>query len=208
MIKKIRAIAKQILIFFGLHSSLLWIRKKIAQIKYCKLQRGKERLIIDSGQKYGLNTLIETGTYYGDMIEAVRNGFQNIYSIELGNELYNKANERFKGYKNIRIIHGDSGEVLARLLAQINEPVVFWLDAHYSTADTVKGSTNTPIEQELRAIFNHRIKQHIILIDDAKDFTGHGDYPTAETVEKLATTNGYVFQNKEGTLRILPGSSN
>jgi len=76
------------------------------------------------------------------------------------------------------IINGDSGEKIQSLLTEINEPCVFWLDGHYSGGITAKAEIDTPIMAELDAIFNHKILNHVILIDDARLFIGENDYPT------------------------------
>jgi hypothetical protein len=43
----------------------------------------KQMAIAEYQQKYGYGTLIETGTYLGDMIEAQKKRFTHIISIEL-----------------------------------------------------------------------------------------------------------------------------
>jgi hypothetical protein len=127
-----------------------------------------------------------------------------VYSIELGDELWRKAQERFRDENHIEIVHGDSSEALARILEHIREPVIFWLDAHDSRGDTVRGKTITPIEEELEQIFNHQIKNHVILIDDARDFTGRGGYPSAERIQELARTHNYLFEMKKDNFRLYP----
>src|SRR5262249_2110956 len=65
----------------------------------------------------------------------------------------------------------------------ITEPCLFWLDAHYSGShfgcQTARGPRDTPIIQELEHILTHPIMSHVVLIDDARLFNGHNDYPTA-----------------------------
>ena len=51
----------------------------------------KQSTIKERQRKYQLNTLVETGTYLGDMIESQRKNFKQIYSIELGLDLWNDA---------------------------------------------------------------------------------------------------------------------
>src|SRR5690606_34198623 len=52
-------------------------------------------------QKYGkennYQVFVETGTYLGDMVEAQKKHFKQLISIELGEDLFNKAVDRFKG---------------------------------------------------------------------------------------------------------------
>ncbi len=46
-------------------------------------------------ERFGLTTLVETGTYYGEMIAAVGSQFQRIYSIELDPRLADMAKTAF-----------------------------------------------------------------------------------------------------------------
>lgn len=124
----------------------------------------KQKTIKKYAKKYNIKTFIETGTYKGEMIEATKNIFKKIYSIELDNDLWTKAIEKFKDDKYIKILNGDSGEILPKLLKKINNPCIFWLDGHYSGGITARGELNTPIFKELEAVLNHKIKNHVILI--------------------------------------------
>lgn len=138
-------------------------------------------------KKYAPQIFIETGTFWGNMVWHMKNKFKQIYSIELSEKLYQYNKKFFSKYKNIDILHGDSGKILPDLLANINEPCLFWLDAHYSGEgnSSVKGDLETPIIKELEAILNHNIKNHIILIDDAREFIGKNDYPTIKFIESF-----------------------
>jgi len=69
----------------------------------------KQQTLKTISKRYGLKILVETGTYYGDMVEAMKDVFNQLYSIELSTELYKKAKKRFKGEKHIELICGDSG---------------------------------------------------------------------------------------------------
>ena len=44
----------------------------------------KQRTLREYSVKYGIKVLVETGTFYGEMIEAMKNVFDQLYSIELG----------------------------------------------------------------------------------------------------------------------------
>lgn len=131
------------------------------------------------------SVLIETGTYLGDMVEAQKYFFKKIYSIEIGEDLFNRARQRFNDDKNVFLINGDSGKELPGILKNLSQPVIFWLDGHYSGGFTSKGETECPILEELDAIFNSGIYNHTLLIDDARCFNGLGDYPTVERLTEL-----------------------
>ncbi len=142
----------------------------------------KQKIVKEYQKKYQYKVLVETGTYLGYMVSAQKRNFKKIYSIELADALYNRAAKKFKNYSHIRIIHGDSGEKIGQIIEALNEPAIFWLDGHYSGGFTVKGESNCPIWKELDAIFSKNL-DHVILIDDAREFTGRNDYPTYKEVK-------------------------
>lgn len=108
---------------------------------------------------------IETGTHTGSGItQALVAGFEIVRSIEFNDVFAQRAKEKFKAFNNVRIWHGDSGDMLYDLIADINEPVVFWLDGHNGVFDPK--IQNTPILRELEQIRRHHIKTHTIIIDD------------------------------------------
>lgn len=154
----------------------------------------KQNTIGEYQRKYGHSTLIETGTYVGEMVEAQKARFKKIFSIELGVDLFNKARERFYKDKNVSIVQGDSGKMLPRILRAITEPAIFWLDGHYSEGVTAKGEKECPIFEELGAIFNSRRLNHILLIDDARCFTGDGDYPTVDKLSEYVKCKNEQYQ--------------
>ena len=168
----------------------------------------KQQTIKNFGRKFRLEVLIETGTYYGDMVETMKNYFSQIYSIELSKELYEKAKEKFVREKKIKIIHGDSGVELKKLLSNIKEPVLFWLDGHYSGGITAQGDKDTPIYEELNHIFNANLEKYVIIIDDARLF-GDSNYPDYPSIKELI---GFVKTNisdvkikvKDDMIRIIP----
>lgn len=129
---------------------------------------------------FGLKIPVETGTYYGDMVEAVRKNFDRIYSIELSDELYEKAKKRFKREKHIELIHGNSSIELRNVINKINQPALFWLDAHYSGGVTARGDKDTPVYKELDCILNATDKGHVIIIDYARCFGADPAYPRIE----------------------------
>lgn len=152
----------------------------------------KQKTVRDIGRNSGIDTLVETGTFEGDMVAAMLDSFCEIHSIELFEEYYQRAVQRFRQHPNVFLYEGDSGVVIAEVLKKINKPVVFWLDGHYSGEATGKAAKETPIIQELEAIAGHRFAaEHIILIDDAHCFTGKGDYPTLDGLKEIAKAAGY-----------------
>ena len=162
------------------------------------LDHNYKKAIVDLYGK-GFNTLIETGTYYGEMVQANIDKFDRIISIELSQKLYTKAVQKFKSHKNVELYLGDSADLLPQILKSLKEPAVFWLDGHYSGGVTVKGKKETPIREELYHILKHPLR-HVILIDDARCF-GKGDYPTLEEIQ--AVKGKYSYELKHDIIRLI-----
>jgi hypothetical protein len=163
----------------------------------------KQMTVKQFARGHGIRIFVETGTYLGDMIQAIKNSFQTIYSIELSSDLYERAKEKFRNQKHVNIVEGDSSELLGHILDNVNEPCLLWLDGHYSEGITAKGKKETPILEELKAILNHPVKNHVILVDDARCFTGENEYPTIETLRELILSSypDYVFRVEHDIIR-------
>lgn len=135
--------------------------------------------------EFKTEVLIETGTYLGGMISAMRPRFKKIISIELSPVLSARAKLRFQRHTHIEILEGNSGTLLQIALKNISQACLFWLDGHYSSGFTAKADIETPIVEELLTVFNHPVKNHVMLIDDARLFNGTQDYPTIEEIHEL-----------------------
>ena len=141
----------------------------------------KVEAVLRAARRHGVDLLVETGTFEGEMARKCRRAFRSILTVELSETLARAAQRRLAPYPNIRVLHGDSAERLPELLTTIREPTLFWLDGHYSGEGTARGDRETPLEEELRAIAGHGVSGHVILIDDAR-LLGTGDYPTRDRV--------------------------
>jgi hypothetical protein len=121
-------------------------------------------------------TFIETGTAAGNGTQtALDYGFQRIMTIEANVDTYVAACQRFSADDRVILAQGDGQLVLPGLLRGVHEPAVFWLDSHWSTGEAPlpEGTSPCPVLGELRAIADHSIKDHIIMIDDIRYFK-HG----------------------------------
>jgi len=166
----------------------------------------KQLAIENYAGKYSCKILVETGTYLGDMMQAQKENFEKLYSIELSKELWERAVNRFRKDPNVEIINGDSGKVLFTLVPAFREPVLFWLDGHYSGGITAKGETECPVFLELEAILIPGVHKHVILIDDARLFNATNDYPTITQLEEyLGRKNmNHQLEVRDDLIRITP----
>jgi hypothetical protein len=133
----------------------------------------------------GYRLFVETGTFLGETTLAMSGIFERCWTVEIDKSLYEQALVRFNGRQNITALHGDSGTRMVDILKEIDAPAIFWLDGHYSKANTGRGTRDTPIVHELMQIFEHPIRQHVILIDDARTFLGRNGYPTIKSLHRF-----------------------
>jgi hypothetical protein len=167
----------------------------------------KQRTVREFAEKYGLKILIETGTYYGEMIFAIKDRLDRIYSIEFDPALAQQAIRNFARYPNIQILEGDSQQVLPALLKSLTQPALFWLDAgYYSWAGLENDKRRLSVE--LESILHHPVKGHVILMDDAHSLNGQNGALTVSELKSRIESEfpGRSMEVKYDILRITPQS--
>lgn len=168
----------------------------------------KQQTLREYAKTYGLRILVETGTHWGDMVEAMKADFEHIYSIELSAFLYKMALMRFRGANNIELIQGDSGNELKYVVSKLNQPALFWLDGHYSGEGTARGDKDTPIKEELYHILKTNMG-HVIIIDDARCFGVDPAFPSLEElfsfIKSLNSNVDVCVQEDRITITPKPG---
>lgn len=167
----------------------------------------KQRVIKAYAQKYNTKILVETGTFLGDMVDAMKDAFDEIYSIEISDQLYKQAVTRFENIGHIILLHGDSGKEIKNVLKTIKTPALFWLDGHYSGGVTSKGEKDTPILEELGHIFSVAEHNHVIIIDDARCFGSDPAYPSIDELKQFVSSkrDDLEIHVEEDSIRITPG---
>ena len=128
---------------------------------------------------------------------SLDNFFEKYYTIELGEDICRVASQRYQYFEQgktskeyihsddsddayetgqtyfddkLTLINNDSVQALKDLLPEIDHQCCFWLDAHAGAARYARGNVDVPLLQELDVIKSHKIKNHIIAIDDAHLF--------------------------------------
>jgi hypothetical protein len=152
--------------------------------------------------KKKFNTIIETGTLFGEGTNYLSNFFSNVHTIEIQKELYTNAMNRFSKNPSITCHLGDSPFVIKELSKKLypKDGIVFYLDAHWSGDHSVDwknskwkgydidtGCRNNdpkdpvnqnPLLEELKIIIDNFPQQLIIYIDDMDKF----NYQTGESI--------------------------
>lgn len=142
----------------------------------------KQKVVREYGQRFGLRILVETGTYYGEMVAAMKNYFDQIYSIEFVQELASRATRKFARDEHVHIFCGDSRVVMPEMLALLNMPALFWLDAGYYGWVGIR-TNEQRLSAELEMILSHPFP-HVILLDDARGLTGRDGIPSVADVKE------------------------
>jgi hypothetical protein len=169
----------------------------------------KQRTVMDYGERFGLRTLVETGTYRGEMVAAMKSRFERIFSIEQDPALAETAARKFARYPHIQIMRGDSHLILPELVKSLAAPALFWLDAGYYGWAGIHGDTRR-LGVELGAILGQRELGHVILMDDARGLNGENGAPAlAGVIYQI----GSRFPNRKvevayDILRITPDKKN
>lgn len=168
--------------------------------------RFKHEVILRYACRHSCKTLVETGTYLGECINCLREDFSQIISIELDPGLHARARRRFARQQHVKLLLGNSEAVLGEVLIGLNEAAVFWLDAHYSGGVTARGETDTPILDELRLILGHPVRDHVLLVDDARCFGNDPAYPTIDEIRAMVQSSrpDLSFEVRDDIIRIEP----
>ena len=102
-------------------------------------------------EKFNLKYFVETGTLFGEGVDhALSHGFDDVYSIEIDKELYDRAITKYAFNAGVNIFHGSSHEKIKDLLS-LDGNCLFWLDAHFPSADCNKKSYTDEKDMEIRA---------------------------------------------------------
>ena len=116
-------------------------------------------------------SLVETGTQHGKGLrEFIACGFKNIHSIEAYKQYFDNCSRVFERDIKAGLItlhFGPSETELAKVIASIPGPIVYWLDAHFQGTEI--DAKHCPLDDEVKAILGRGIKaDDIILIDDIR----------------------------------------
>ncbi len=159
---------------------------------------------------YNLQCFVETGTFKGQTSAAVAETGAKVITIELSQELHERALRTFASSPNVTCLQGDSGELLESVLSDLQQPALLWLDGHYSGGVTARSDKFTPVIDELIAAYHHATLPHVILIDDARCFGEkiYKDYPAMVDLEHFSRVlfPTYSFSVLYDIIRLAPPS--
>jgi hypothetical protein len=145
----------------------------------------KRRVIASYAQRHKLKTFVESGTYLGETVAFMRSYCPRVYSVEFQVHLAKAAQERFAHDPSIRIFQGDGSAWIPRIVAELKEPALFWLDGHFAAGTARDGELACPTVQEISSVLADTRYPHLLLVDDAREFQGEGGYPTLDVLQQV-----------------------
>lgn len=112
---------------------------------------------------------VETGTFRGDTARWASEVFPTVHTVEKFPKNFEDAKGVLQNCPNVTCHLGDSADVVPRILETFpNQPLLFWLDAHFCGFGSAGVNQQCPLPKELSAL--RKRSRDVILIDDARLF--------------------------------------
>lgn len=149
----------------------------------------KLRQLKASAKRTNATCFIETGTYLGNTSDRASRYFDQVYTIEIDQALYEKAKLFLSKRKNVKCILGDGTEKLAEVLGldEVSSCLIF-LDGHFSGGVTGIGDEPEPAIKELESLSRYQDKISAIVIDDFRTLSGTDGMPSRSSVFRAIET--------------------
>lgn len=156
-------------------------------------------------RNYGIDTIVETGTFHGGTTILFSLLFDKVHTIEFESNNYASAKKNLEPYANVTCHFGSSEVVLQQILPTLkNQRILFYLDAHWESF--------WPMLDELEEISKTHQDNCVIVIDDFK-VPGRPDipydyyYPHECSIEYVQNKLNKIFSSYT-THYLIPKSKN
>lgn len=126
-------------------------------------QLGRKQIFDDINEHFGIETIVETGTFRGTTTEYFsKASAMQVFSIEFDSYNAGYAQARLASYQNVEVINLDSRSGLKYLIEEKKlEPsqnTFIYLDAHWNR--------DLPLRDELRIVFEFWKDNLVVMVDD------------------------------------------
>jgi hypothetical protein len=135
-----------------------------------------KKLVLLIREHFSVTIFIETGTFKGRTSVWAAGHFHDVYTIENSRQLFDAAASTLGAYRNIHLLFGNSALQLKNVIEELNQPALFWLDAHWCGGLTYGDDDPCPLLDEIN-IIKQSSHSHIIMIDDARFFLKPPPHP-------------------------------
>jgi hypothetical protein len=128
-----------------------------------------KEMVLALAAQGGIKNFVETGTYQANTALWAAGQFNQAYTIEAAQSLYDQAITKFSTVPNLHFHLGDSRTCLQTIQKSLDGPALYWLDAHWSGGPTYGQNDECPLLSEIEQV-NQGAADSVILIDDARLF--------------------------------------
>ena len=126
-----------------------------------------EKIVLEMRDVYGLSVFVETGTYQGDTARWAAGHFEQVFTVERSEALFQAHAPALAALPNVTALCGDSREFLPGIVAGLGEKrALYWLDSHWIGGNSAGQQDQCPLLDELACL--QQRPGDIILIDDAR----------------------------------------
>ena len=134
--------------------------------------------------------LIEVGTFLGVTAARSAKHFEKVFTIELSQELFEKAKSFLASYPNVTVLQGDGCDHIKKIFENKSvKCATIFLDGHFSGGITAHGEVPEPAIEELKLLSKFKDQIGAIMIDDFRSFGEEPGFPTKseliDAVEKF-----------------------
>lgn len=142
-------------------------------------------------QRRGHRAFVESGTFLGGTVEFFLPHARRIFTVELDPTLYRDAAVKFAATPAVTVLHGDATDHIPRIVAELGEPALVWLDGHYSGGITARGAEDEPALTILAELGEQGVPEgSTIVVDDLRGFSAE---PDGLSLERLVATARRAF---------------
>jgi len=133
-------------------------------------------LLTQLRDQFRLRYFVETGTCSGRTTQLAALAFERVWTVEYCRWSFSEqVQARLGRHPNVEIGIGDSRLFLHDLFSQLDQPTLFFLDAHWSGQDDQRPPVECPLIDELAML--QLEGRHVVIVDDWALF---GDGPRQE----------------------------
>jgi predicted O-methyltransferase YrrM len=151
--------------------------------------RAKRRHLLKLFREREHECFIESGTYLGDTVEFFLPHARRIVSVEMDEHLWRGASERFSRHPHVEVVLGDAEQEIPRIVGELGEPALIWLDGHYSGEGTAHGEQAEPAVAILQRLGAVGLQPGTtIVVDDLRLFGRLPELPSLESLISAAHT--------------------